>query len=152
MEKKLKNKILIVGIGNLLYRDDGIGARVIEEMKKMALSDDLELLDMGTSTMDLIYHLDGVRKLIVIDAMKAGGAPGTIYRSRPEDLLPNEGKPVSLHDIGLIETLHLAGQRGRKMETVVIGVEPKILDWGMELSHELKERIPAIIEAVLKEC
>lgn len=145
------NKILIVGIGNLLYRDDGIGAWVIQEMKKMELPDHIELLDMGTSTMDLIYHLEGVRKLVVIDAMKAGGRPGTIYRSKPEDLLPKEEQPVSLHDIGLLETLDMAKKKGMEIETVVIGVEPEILDWGMELSETVKMKIPALIEAVLKE-
>lgn len=148
---KDRGKILIVGIGNLLYRDDGIGARVIEEMKKMALPEDMELLEMGTSTMDLIYHLDGVEKLIVIDALKSGGVPGTIYRIKPEDLLPDEGQPVSLHDIGLLETLQMAKRKGMEIETVVIGVEPKILEWGMELSQELREKIPAVIEAILKE-
>lgn len=145
------NKILIVGIGNLLYRDDGIGAWVIQEMKKMELPDHIELLDMGTSTMDLIYHLEGMRKLVVIDAMKAGGRPGTIYRSKPEDLLPKEEQPVSLHDIGLLETLDMAKKKGMEIETVVIGVEPEILDWGMELSETVKMKIPALIEAVLKE-
>jgi len=148
---KTKNKTLIVGIGNLLYRDDGIGAHVIEEMKKMRLPDQIELLDMGTSTMDLIYHLEEVTKLIVIDAIKAGGVPGTIYRMKPDDLLPSKNRPVSLHDIGLLETLNMAKERGQKVSTIVIGVEPKILDWGLELSDEVKQRIPDLIEAVLKE-
>lgn len=146
-----KKKILIVGIGNLLWKDDGIGARVIEEMKKMRLSDQIELLDMGTSTMDLIYHLEEVNKLIVIDAIKAGGPPGTIYRMKPDDLLPSRKGPVSLHDIGLLETLNMAKKRGQEVDTIVIGVEPKTLDWGMELSDEVKQRIPDLIEAVLKE-
>lgn len=151
MMTKKNNKILIVGIGNLLCRDDGIGARVIEEMKKMRLSDQIELFDMGTSTMDLIYHLEEVNKLIVIDAIKAGGAPGTIYRMKPDDLLPSGKGPVSLHDIGLLETLNMAKKRGQEVDTIVIGVEPKTLDWGMELSDEVKQRIPDLIEAVLKE-
>jgi len=83
--------------------------------------------------------------------MKAGGAPGTIYKCRPEDLLPKAGEPISLHDIGVIETLTMAKKMGMEIETVIIGVEPEIMDWGMELSEEVKKRIPFIIEAVLKE-
>jgi hydrogenase maturation protease len=147
----MQGKTLIVGMGNLIYRDEGIGVHVIEKMKAMELSGHVELLDIGTSTMDLISYLDGVKKLIVIDAMKAGGIPGTIYKCRPEDLLPAGNAPVSLHDIGLLESLHMAQKMGMKIDTVIIGVEPKALDWGMELSDEVKSEIPAIIEAVLKE-
>jgi hydrogenase maturation protease len=107
---------------------------------------------MGTSTMDLISYLEGVKKLIAIDAMKAGDTPGTIYKCRPEDLLPKGEEAVSLHDIGLLETLTMAKKMGREIDTVIIGVEPEVLDWGMELSEEVKNKIPAIIEAVLKEC
>jgi hydrogenase maturation protease len=146
------DKILIVGIGNLLCRDEGIGVHVIQEMENMKLPDHIDLLDMGTSTMDLISYLEGVKKLIAIDAMKAGGAPGTIYKCRPEDLLPEEKGPISLHEIGLLESLNMAQKMGMKIDTVIIGVEPEVLDWGMELSEEVKKKIPAIIEAVLKEC
>ncbi len=147
----MSGKTLIVGIGNLLCRDEGIGVHVIEKMKEVELPDHVELLDIGTSTMDLISYLEGVRKLVVIDAMKAGRTPGTIYRCKPEDLLPTDEGPISLHEIGLLETLAMAKKMGREIETVIIGVEPKVLDWGMELSEEVKSKIPAIIEAVLKE-
>ncbi len=138
-------------MGNLIYKDEGVGVHVIEEMKKMELPGHIDLLDIGTSTMDLISYLDGVKKLIVIDAMKAGGRPGTIYRCRPEDILPKEEGPVSLHEIGLLETLILAKKKGFEIDAVVFGVEPEIFDWGMELSQEVKIKIPNIIEAVLKE-
>ena len=151
MEENFKNKTLIVGIGNLLCRDEGVGVHVIHEMQSMQLPGHIELLDIGTSTMDLISYLEGVKRLIVIDAMKAGGTPGTIYKCGPEDLLPKGEGPISLHEIGLLETLSMAKKMGMEINTVIIGVEPKVLDWGMELSEEVKDRIPSIIEAVLKE-
>ncbi len=146
------DKILIVGIGNLLCRDEGIGVHVIQEMKNMRLPDHIELLDIGTSTMDLVSYLEGVKKMIVIDAMKAGGTPGVIYKCKPEDLIPKGEGPISLHEIGLLETLTMAKKMGMEIDTVIIGVEPKVLDWGMELTEEVKIKIPTIIEAVLKEC
>jgi hydrogenase maturation protease len=145
------DKILIIGIGNMLCRDEGVGVHVIEEMEDMELPEHVELLDIGTSTLDLVSHLEGVKKLIAIDALKAGGPPGTIYRFTPEDLLPKEGGPISLHEIGLLESLEMAKKMGRDIETVIIGVEPKVLDWGVELSEEVKKKIPAIIVAVQKE-
>lgn len=152
MEENPGSKILVAGIGNLLYRDEGIGVHVVQEMRKMELPGHIELLDIGTSTMDLISYLDGVEKLIVIDTMKAGRDPGTIYKCKPEDLMPKGEGPISLHEIGLLETLSMAKKMGMEMDTVIIGVEPKVIEWGMELSDDVKNKIPAIIEVVLKEC
>jgi hydrogenase maturation protease len=147
-----KGKTLVVGMGNLLCQDEGIGVHIIQAMESMELPDPVDLLDIGTSTMDLFLHLEGVEKLIVIDAMKAGGTPGTIYKCKPEDLLPQNEGPISLHDIGLLESLNMAEKMGMKINTVIIGVEPKVLDWGVELSEEVRGKIPTIIEVVLKEC
>lgn len=147
----MSDKTLIVGMGNLLYRDEGIGVHVIQAMEKMELPRHIELLDIGTSTMDLISYLKEIKKLIVIDAMRAGGEPGTIYKCKPEDLLPKDKGPISLHEIGLLETLGMAKKLGMEIETVIVGVEPEIMDWGMELTEKVKNKIPLIIEAVLKE-
>ena len=147
----MPSKTLIVGMGNLIYKDEGIGVHIIQEMKKMNLPSHIELLDIGTSTMDLISHLEGVEKLIIIDAMKAEGKPGTIYRCKPEDLIPKGEQSISLHDVGVIETLAMAKKMGMEFETIIIGVEPQIMDWGMELTEAVKNKIPHIIEAVLKE-
>ncbi len=151
MSTKSKEKTLVVGMGNLLYQDEGVGVHVIQEMRRMELPSHIELLDIGTSTTDLISYLQGVKKLIVIDAMMAGEVPGTLYRCSPEDLTPQGEGPISLHDIGLLESLHMAKKLEMEIHTLIIGVEPKILDWGMTLSKEVESQIPAIIEAVLKE-
>lgn len=150
-KKEMPDKTLIVGMGNLLYRDEGIGVHVIQAMEKMKLPSHIELLDIGTSTMDLISYLEEVKKLIVIDAMRAGGEPGTIYKCKPKDLLPKDGGPISLHEIGLLETLEMIKKLGLEIETVIVGVEPEIIDWGMKLTEKVKDKIPLIIEAVLKE-
>jgi hydrogenase maturation protease len=147
----MTEKILIVGMGNLIYRDEGIGVHIIQEMRKMDLPSHIELLDIGTSTMDLISYLKEVKKLIIIDAMRAGGRPGTIYKCKPEDLLPKDEGPISLHEIGLLETLNMTKKMGMEIETVIVGVEPEIMDWGTELTEAVKNKIPMIIEAVLKE-
>jgi hydrogenase maturation protease len=151
MEKKSEGKILIVGMGNFIYRDEGIGVHIIQEMKKMELPSHIELLDIGTSTMDLISYLKEVKKLIVIDAMRAGGNPGTIYKCKPEDLLPKDEGPISLHEIGLLETLNMTKKLGMEIQTVIVGIEPEIMEWGTELTEAVKNKIPMIIEAVLKE-
>jgi hydrogenase maturation protease len=65
--------------------------------------------------------------------------------------MPKGEGPISLHEIGLLETLNMAKKMKMEINTVIIGVEPKVVDWGMELSGEVKSKIPTIIEAVLKE-
>jgi len=117
----------------------------------MELPSHIELLDIGTSTMDLISYLKEVKKLIVIDAMRAGGNPGTIYKCKPEDLLPKDEGPISLHEIGLLETLNMTKKLGMEIQTVIVGIEPEIMEWGTELTEAVKNKIPMIIEAVLKE-
>ena len=65
--------------------------------------------------------------------------------------MSEEEGPISLHEIGVLESLNMAKKMGMEIRTVIIGVEPKVIEWGMELSDEVKDKIPSIIEAVLKE-
>jgi hydrogenase maturation protease len=83
--------------------------------------------------------------------MNLGGTPGEIYKCKPEDLMSKGEEFISLHEVGLLETLTTAKIMGKEIDTVIIGVEPKVIDWGVELSEEVKQKIPAIIEVVLKE-
>lgn len=74
-----------------------------------------------------------------------------IYQCRPEDLFPAEKGPISLHEIGLLETLDMTKKKELEIDTVVIGVERKVINWGVDLSEGVKSKIPSIIEVVLKE-
>lgn len=74
-----------------------------------------------------------------------------IYQCRPGDLLPAEKGPISLHEIGLLETLDMTKKKELEIDTVVIGVERKVINWGVDLSEGVKSKIPSIIEVVLKE-
>ena len=70
-----------MGAGNILMRDDGIGVRAIERLKELGgLPEEIDVIDAGTATLDALPLLDGVERLIIIDAVKGGGTPGTIYR------------------------------------------------------------------------
>ncbi|MEW6327887.1 MAG: hydrogenase maturation protease [Thermodesulfobacteriota bacterium] len=145
-------KTLIVGVGNLLLQDEGIGVHVIQALRDRELPAHVDLLDMGTATMNLAFYLDGVQKVIIVDALKAGQAPGTIYQCRPEDLIADKEGPVSLHDLGVLESLSMSKRLGYSPEVVIIGVEPRAMDWGMELTDEVQKQVPAIIDIILKEC
>jgi hydrogenase maturation protease len=147
----VKGKTVILGIGNILLKDEGVGVHVIQEMSNMDLPNGVELVDGGTSTMDFLSYMEGVEKLIIIDAFKGGQKPGTIYRCTPEDLMAKGQRPTSLHDVGPIETFRMAKILGYQTTIVIIGVEPEAIDWGMDLSPQITGRMTKIIDAVLNE-
>lgn len=143
---------LILGIGNILLKDEGIGVRVVEAMQDFALPEGVELVDGGTSGADLVELLADRRKVIVIDAIDAQHPPGTILRMTLEDILPAAGDSISLHQFGLADSLVMGRQMGVLAdEVVIIGVQPNEISPGLELTPELAAMIPRVIEIVLGE-
>jgi hydrogenase maturation protease len=140
---------LVMGIGNVLLRDEGIGCHVVRALEEVGLSD-VEIIDGGTS-LDALQLSEDTDKLIIVDAVKGGGRPGQIYRFYPEDITLEQKPLLSLHDMSLVDSLKLMQLWHNIDEAVIIGVEPKDIDWGLELSPELQERIPRIIDAILAE-
>ena len=144
--------ILIMGIGNILLQDEGIGVHVVRRLKEMSLPNNVEVLDGGTAGLDLVDFMENRRKLIVIDAVKAGDKPGTIYRLTEENLKIKPKAIMSFHEIDFLDALYMSDvMRNKPKETVVIGIEPKDMSDGVELSPEIEERIPRIIEIVMEE-
>lgn len=114
--------------------------------------DNLNIIDGGTSPDILSLVDDGADKLIIVDAVKAGGKPGTIYRFGFADLDSDSATPISLHDIGVLDSLRMMALLDRQPKsTVIIGIEPKTIDYGLELSSEVEERLPEVVRLVLKE-
>ena len=147
-------KDVILGMGNLLFRNEGIGVHVIQALKEEPClqNAELELIDGATSP-DVFLLLKDTDRVVVIDAVEASGEPGAIYRFRPEDLEELEKEVgISAHQTSLVDNLKLTQQLGQGPKNVVIiGIQPKDKSWGLELSVELQQRIPEIIEVVLKE-
>ncbi len=140
---------LVVGIGNALLRDEGVGCHVVHALEKASIPD-TEVIDGGTS-MDIPLLSLGADKVIIVDAVKGGGRPGEIYRFDIEDVALENRPFLSLHDMGLVDSLRLVKMLHPVSEVVVVGVEPKEIDWGLELSAELQEKMPQIVDAVLEE-
>ena len=144
-------RIVVVGVGNLLMKDEGVGIHVIQHLQEMELPPDIELIDGGTAP-DLIAYIKAGDKLIIVDAAHAGGEPGTIYRFLPEDLATDTGTLASAHELGVELNLRLMSMMGSEpREIVIIGVEPKEIDWGTELTPELEQVMPKMLKAVLRE-
>lgn len=140
---------VILGVGNILMSDEGIGVHIVNELKASELNSsvgELEIVDGGTLGIDLIPVIEKADKLIIVDAVKNGGNPGTIYKFKFKECHLNiEKNKFSLHQIDLIDTLKIMQIQNKLPEEIVlIGIEPKNLGWGENLSEELKEKIPQI--------
>jgi hydrogenase maturation protease len=143
---------LVLGLGNILLRDEGVGVRVVQAMEQMPLPPGVEVLDGGTAGLDLLDALADRQKVVVIDALDGDMAPGTVLRLTPDELVPRHEPGVSLHDLGLVETLALARQLNvSPPEVVIIGVEPHDVECGLELSPEAERLMPRIIDLVMTE-
>ena len=142
---------LIVGIGNILLGDEGVGVRAIERMQSMDLGEDLELLDGGTSGADLVESLAGRDKVLVLDCVQFEASPGTVVRLRAEDLA-GEDRPVSIHQIGLVDSLLMTRRLGcAPREVIVFGVVPASLACSLKLTPAVEAALPKLIQAVLEE-
>lgn len=144
---------LILGVGNLLLRDEGVGVHVISALRGRELPDDVELWDGGTASFDLLDTLAGRRQVIIIDAVRTGSEPGTIFRFTPEDISVSREQVTSLHQVGLLETLDLVDHLldSAPEEVIILGIEPKEIGWGLELSAEVEAALPKVIELIMSE-
>ncbi len=145
--------VAVLGVGNILLSDDGAGVHVLKELEKCGLPQGVELLEGGTAGMDLLYLVEEVDSLIVVDSVDAGAEPGTIFKFNPNDisLIPGAHN-FSLHQPGLIETMN-AGRVLCKLppQVTIFGIQPKCVDWGLDLSPELQVQIPELALLVAKE-
>jgi hydrogenase maturation protease len=143
--------IVVLGLGNTLLKDEGVGVHVIHALQNRSIPEDVEIIDGGTSP-DVIHLIGDADTLIVVDAARGGSEPGAIYRLSPDDIASQRELTLSTHDIGLFHSLRLMELLGNTpKETVIIGVEPKEIDLGLELSPELEQKLPSIIKVVLEE-
>ncbi len=148
---KKSPRVVVIGVGNLLLRDEGIGIHVAQALQKIDLAPGVEVIDGGTSP-DLLAYTEAGDRLIIVDAAKAGGEPGTVYRLHPADLASQPVGAFSAHELGVEQSLKMMALIGNEpKEVVIIGVEPGEIDWGTELSDQLQRKLSEIVSVVLRE-
>jgi len=145
------NSVAIIGIGNILRKDDGIGVHVINELEKEGLTSTIQLVDGGTSTLDMLGYFLDYERIIVVDCLKAGYEPGTIYKIKAEDIKNYKKESLSIHDVQILDVVKMANMMERFPSVVIFGIEPKEIEFDLEMSDVMKSKIPEVIKLIKKE-
>lgn len=148
-----RQRILVLGVGNILFTDEGIGVRAVEEFEQhYRISENVTLMDggtLGTKLMDTIMESD---YLIVVDAVLGDGDPGALYRLVGEDLRQSLAFRNSMHQTDLVDTLVYCDLAGHCPEAVVIGMEPADYEtMAVGLSAPAQAALPEMLERVAGE-
>jgi len=151
MTEAKARRTVILGVGNLLLSDEGVGVQVARRLEAMTLPAGVTAIDAGTLPIEALGSIGNIEKLIIVDAVRAGGPPGAIYRL-PVSAVEQTQAKVSLHELPLAMALNYWLAAGLPEDRVVIiGVQPASLEWGTDLSPAVAGVMDKIIELVLAE-
>jgi hydrogenase maturation protease len=140
----------VLGLGSLVHGDDGVGVHAIQCLQRdPRVPAGVTLLDGGTQGLSLIPHLSGLARLVVIDAVDAGEAPGTVVRFESGTLEGLPGKPT-VHQLGFADLMIAMNLLGESpAEVVVFGVQPASVDWGAELTEPVSKALDRLVDFVI---
>lgn len=146
-------KALVLGAGNLLLSDEGVGVHTIRRLQETVdLPEEVQALDGGTLGLDLLPYLEGISYLIIVDAMETGQPPGTLRRLAGDEVPAYLSIKMSPHQIGLPDMLFAAKLRDLYPQEVVIwGVQPASTEVGLDLSPPVADQVDLIVEEILAE-
>lgn len=144
---------LVLGVGNLLMSDEGVGVHVIKKLvENYQLPEEVQILDGGTLGMDLLYYLEGAENLILIDAVEARKEAGTLVRLEGDDVPAFLSMKMSPHQIGVPDMLAAAKLKDVFPKRLVLwGIQPELLEIGLDLSPTVEAKVDTIIQHVLEQ-
>lgn len=145
--------VVVLGIGNTLMQDDGLGVWAIRALRDAYdLPPEVRLIEGGVGGLRLLSVLHDAGFLLMIDAVRKGGVPGTLYRLTPGTLPRRRGPVMSAHEVGISELLSVAELVGKLPRTVILGIEPQeVQKVGLEMTPSIQQAIPRVVEAVVAE-
>lgn len=144
---------MVLGVGNLLFTDEGVGIHAIEALlERYEFPKNVSIEDGGVLGMNLLGIISEADQLIVVDAIKNGGAPGALHRLAGDEIPKRILAKNSLHQVDLLEALTLCQALDKVPETVIVGVEPEDIEtMGLELTPPVQKKMDDLIAMVLKE-
>lgn len=147
-------RVLVVGVGNRLLGDEGVGPCVIDNLSRIRMPPYVNVLDCACDLLSIVSYLDRPEKIIIVDAIRAGGEPGRTYRFDYEELIIASDRIRSTHQVGTVDALRLLRLTCAALantEIVIIGAEPKTMELSASLSKEVKKSIPELVRRALEE-
>lgn len=145
--KRHQPRILIAGLGNYLLQDDGVGVHAVRALQQTP-PPGVIVAEVGTAVLSALHLFEWAEKILAIDAMQAGGTPGTIYAFGVEDAA-GPGMQASLHELNLLAALRFL-PRPAKPEILIVGIEPETIDYGLDLSPAVGAALPELTRDVRK--
>lgn len=143
---------LVLGVGNLVMSDDGIGVLVVQKLQReYRLPPEVTVMDGGTLGLDILPRLENIERLIVVDALETGKVPGSCIRLTGDDIPLALETKLSPHQMGLKDLLTVSTLMGHApREMVLIGVQPGSIQMGTELTPAVEARLETMLEDVLE--
>ncbi len=151
---KLQKSTVVLGLGNPLMGDEGIGVYLVEQLAKSATQyPSVDFIDAGTGGLAVLHYIEGRRKAVIIDCAYMDEEPGVIRRFTPEDVRTRKVLAhQSLHEADLMRILDLARQLGQAPEQVILfGIQPQRIELGRELSPILSRKTDEYIALIRRE-
>jgi len=146
-------RLLILGLGNVLCGDDGLGAVAIARLtERYEIPDGMSVLDGGTLGLSLLPYVEDAEKAILVDAINAEAPPGSFVRLDGDDVGPAVAGRLSVHQVGVADLLDAARWRGRVPEEIILlGLVPETLEVGVTLSARVEDGLPGLVNRVVQE-
>jgi len=142
----------VIGVGNILLCDEGIGVHVVRELHRRGVPPGVEYVDGGVAGATLLNLIEGEDRVVIVDAVDAPFPPGTVVRLSPDEIAGSTGPSWSLHDVNLAATLGMMRLRETLPEMLVLGIVPADIEsYSLDLSGPLAARFGEIVEKVLGE-
>ncbi len=148
----MRNRFALIGLGNILLRDEGIGVHAVKALQeKFQFSEEVIVLDGGTLGLDLLPYVEGRERVLFIDALDCGKDPGTISLLQDEEVPSHLAPALSFHQVGLADLLFaLKFKGGSPPRITLIGVQPAAVETGLSLSPKLEEKMETLVGVILQ--
>lgn len=146
-------EVTVLGIGNIILKDEGFGVRVAETLDaKYIFPDNVQVIDGGTLGMELMRFLMGTKKLLILDSINGGQEAGTTFRFADKEVIEHFNDKLSAHEVGIQDVLAFLAVSGKAIpEVVVIGAQPYDLGAGVGLSPDMEKLLPVIADRAVEE-